>query len=46
MGEATGLHYNALFATGIVLLGIIIILLLIVNWVNYRQRVTIGGGYL
>ena len=46
MGEATGLHYNALFATGIVLLVIIVILLLIVNWVNYRQRVTIGGGYL
>lgn len=46
MGYATGLHYEALFATGIVLLGMIVILLLITNWINYRQKVTIGGGYL
>jgi len=46
MGYATGIHYNALFATGIVLLGMIVILLLVANWINYRQKVTIGGGYL
>jgi phosphate ABC transporter, permease protein PstC len=46
MGYATGLHYEALFATGIVLLGMIVILLLVANWINYRQKVTIGGGYL
>ncbi len=46
MGYATGLHYNALFATGIVLLTVIIILLLIANYINYKKRVTIGGGYL
>ncbi|UTB33514.1 MAG: phosphate ABC transporter permease subunit PstC [Methanobacterium sp. ERen5] len=46
MGYATGLHYNALFATGIILIGVIIILLLIANYFNYKKRVTIGGGYL
>ncbi|WP_424714658.1 phosphate ABC transporter permease subunit PstC [Methanobacterium sp.] len=46
MGYATGLHYSALFATGIVLLTVIIILLLIANYINYKKRVTIGGGYL
>jgi phosphate transport system permease protein len=46
MGYATGLHYNALFATGIVLIMIIILLLLIANYFNYKKRVTIGGGYL
>jgi len=46
MGYATGLHYNALFATGIVLLMVIIVLLLIVNYFNYKNKVTIGGGYL
>jgi phosphate transport system permease protein len=46
MGYATGLHYNALFATGIVLIMVIIILLLIANYFNYKKRVTIGGGYL
>ena len=46
MGYATGLHYSALFATGLVLLTVIIILLLIANYINYKKRVTIGGGYL
>ncbi|AEG18926.1 MAG: phosphate ABC transporter permease subunit PstC [Methanobacterium paludis] len=46
MGYATGLHYNALFATGIVLFGMIIILLLIANYIHYKKKVTIGGGYL
>ncbi len=46
MGYAVGIHYNALFATGIVLLGLIIFLLVIANYINYKRRVTIGGGYL
>ncbi len=46
MGYATGLHYSALFATGIILLSVIIVLLLIANYINYKKRVTIGGGYL
>lgn len=46
MGYATGLHYNALFGTGIVLIMVIILLLLIANYFNYKKRVTIGGGYL
>ena len=46
MGYATGLHYEALFATGIVLLGVIVVLLLITNYINYSRKVTIGGGYL
>jgi phosphate transport system permease protein len=46
MGYATGIHYSALFATGIVLFGMIIILLLIANYIHYKKKVTIGGGYL
>jgi phosphate transport system permease protein len=46
MGYATGLHYNALFATGIVLILMIIILLIIANYFHYTRKVTIGGGYL
>jgi phosphate transport system permease protein len=46
MGYATGLHYNALFATGIVLIFMIIILLVIANYLHYKKKVTIGGGYL
>jgi phosphate transport system permease protein len=46
MGYATGLHYSALFGTGIVLIAVIIVLLLIANYYNYKKRVTIGGGYL
>lgn len=46
MGYAMGLHYEALFATGIVLLGMIIVLLIIANWINYKRKVTVGGGYL
>lgn len=46
MGYATGIHYSALFATGIVLLVMIVILLLIANYINYKKKVTIGGGYL
>jgi phosphate transport system permease protein len=46
MGYASGLHYNALFATGIVLIFMIIILLVIANYLHYKKKVTIGGGYL
>jgi len=46
MGYATGLHYSALFSTGIILLTVIVILLLIANYFNYKTKVTIGGGYL
>ena len=46
MGYATGVHYNALFATGIVLVFMIIVLLVIANYFHYKKKVTIGGGYL
>jgi phosphate transport system permease protein len=46
MGYATGIHYNALFATGIVLIFMIIILLVLANYLHYKKKVTIGGGYL
>jgi phosphate transport system permease protein len=46
MGYATGIHYNALFATGIVLTMMIIVLLVIANYLHYKKKVTIGGGYL
>jgi phosphate transport system permease protein len=46
MGYATGLHYNALFATGIVLFIMIMVLLVIANYFHYKKKVTIGGGYL
>lgn len=46
MGYATGIHYNALFATGIVLFIMIIILLVIANYFHYKKKVVIGGGYL
>jgi phosphate transport system permease protein len=46
MGYATGIHYNALFATGIVLIVMIILLLVIANYLHYKKKVTIGGGYL
>jgi len=46
MGYATGLHYNALFGTAIVLFLIIIILLLIANYIQHKYKVDVGGGYL
>lgn len=46
MGYATGIHYNALFATGIVLIFMIIVLLILANYLHYKKKVTIGGGYL
>ncbi|HOI71753.1 MAG TPA: phosphate ABC transporter permease subunit PstC [Methanobacterium sp.] len=46
MGYATGIHYNALFATGIVLIFMILVLLVIANYFHYKKKVTVGGGYL
>ena len=46
MGYATGLHYNALFGTAIVLFLIIIILLLIANYIQHKYKMDVGGGYL
>lgn len=46
MGYATGIHYNALFATAIVLFIIIIVLILIANYIQYKYKVDIGGGNL
>lgn len=45
MGYAIGLHYNALFATGIVLLIVIMILVLIADYIGYKSRVQ-GSGDL
>ena len=46
MGYATGLHYNALFATAVVLFIIIMILLLFANWIQRKYKMDIGGGTL
>ena len=46
MGYATGIHYNALFGTAIVLFLIIMSLLLIANYIKYKYKVDVGGGYL
>lgn len=46
MGYATGLHYNALFGTAVVLFIMIMILLVIANYYHYKKKVVIGGGYL
>ncbi|MBU4534551.1 MAG: phosphate ABC transporter permease subunit PstC [Euryarchaeota archaeon] len=46
MGYATGMHYNALFGTAIVLFFMIIFLLVLANYFHYKKKVVIGGGYL
>lgn len=46
MGYATGMHYNALFATAIILFLVIMILLIIANYVQIKSKVEIGGGNL
>ena len=46
MGYATGLHYNSLFGTAIVLFLIIILLLLVANYIQVKYKVDVGGGYL
>lgn len=44
MGYATGLHYNALFGTAVILFIIIVILLLIANYVQNKQGIDLKGG--
>lgn len=46
MGYATGLHYNALFGTAIILFFMIILLLLLTNYLKYKYKVDVGGGNL
>lgn len=46
MGYATGVHYNALFGTAVVLFLLIIILLLIANYIQHKYKMDIGGGTL
>ncbi|MCC7554381.1 MAG: phosphate ABC transporter permease subunit PstC [Methanobacteriaceae archaeon] len=46
MGYATGLHYNALFGTAVILFIIIIILLIIANYIQNKHGMDIGGGTL
>jgi phosphate transport system permease protein len=46
MGYATGLHYNALFATAVILFLIIVLLLLIANYIQNKHGMDIGGGTL
>jgi phosphate transport system permease protein len=46
MGYATGLHYNALFGTAVILFIIIAILLAIANYIQNKHGLDIGGGTL
>lgn len=46
MSYATGLHYEALFGTAIVLFIIIIVLLLIANYIQHKYKMDVGGGTL
>jgi phosphate transport system permease protein len=39
MGYAGGIHYNALFATGIILFFMTVVLLVIANYIRYKKRV-------
>ncbi|MGL4669693.1 MAG: phosphate ABC transporter permease subunit PstC [Methanobacteriaceae archaeon] len=46
MGYATGIHYNALFSTAIVLFLLIMILLVVANYIQRKYKVEVGGGNL
>lgn len=46
MSYATGIHYNALFATAVVLFMIIMLLLVIANYIQRKYSIDIGGGTL
>lgn len=46
MNYATGLHYNALFATAVVLFIIILLLLVLANYIQSKYKMDIGGGTL
>ncbi|WP_303247906.1 phosphate ABC transporter permease subunit PstC [uncultured Methanobrevibacter sp.] len=43
MGYATGIHYNALFGTAVVLFAMIMALLLIVNYIQWRTGLKLEG---
>jgi phosphate transport system permease protein len=45
MGYAIGIHYNALFATGIILLVVIMVLIAIANYIEYKNKM-VGSGDL
>lgn len=45
MGYAIDLHYNALFATGIILLIVIMVLIAIANYIGYKNKMQ-GSGDL
>ena len=45
MGYAIDLHYNALFATGIILLIVIMILIAIADYVAYKSRIEGSGDF-
>lgn len=44
MSYATGIHYNALFATAVILFILIVILLVVAKLVQRRYSLNIGGG--
>jgi phosphate transport system permease protein len=46
MNYAIGIHYNALFATAVVLFIVIISLLIIANHIQRKYSMDIGGGTL
>lgn len=43
MGYATGIHYNALFGTAVVLFTIIMMLLLVVNYIQWKSGLKLEG---
>lgn len=44
MGYATGLHYNALFGTAVILFIIIMFLLIIANYIQNKHGIDVNGG--
>ncbi|MDO5823255.1 phosphate ABC transporter permease subunit PstC [Methanobrevibacter sp.] len=46
MNYATGIHYNSLFATAVILFFIIVLLLVIANYIKRKYKMDIGGGSL
>ena len=44
MSYATGIHYNALFATAVILFILIMMLLVVAKYVQKRYSLDIGGG--
>ena len=46
MSYATGIHYNSLFATAVILFIIIVLLLIIANYIKRKYKLDIGGETL